>query len=270
MRILLIVLLAGALAAGCGRNSSAPRSGAPPASTVASSSSSAARSAQASSTQHAPREAAASHILIMYKNSLDHLPGITRTREEARELAYKVAAVARQPGADFEALARQYSDDPTAQQSGGYIGIFREGSLALAFEQQVFALQVGEVSNIVETDYGFHIIKRMPVQRVHAHHILIAWRGAERASAAVTRTRPQAAALAEEVRVQAARPGADLCKLARQFSDDTQNSADCGDLGIVEPGQLPPEADAEIFHLHAGQVSPVVETPYGLHIFWRE
>jgi len=218
----------------------------------------------------APREAAASHILIMYKDSLGHLPGITRTRDEARERAYTVAAIARQPGSDFEALARKYSDDPLAQTSGGYIGIFREGALTLPFEKQVFALQVGEVSNVVETDYGFHIIKRMPVQRVHAHHILIAWRGAERASAAVTRTRPQAVALAEEVRLQAARPGADLCKLARQFSDDAQNSANCGDLGIVEPGRLPPQVDAELFHIHRGQVSPVVETPFGLHIFWRE
>jgi hypothetical protein len=251
-RLVTIVLLAGAvIAAGCGRKSAAPN---PPA---------------AAKPGSPPREAAASHILIMYRDSLGHLPGITRTREEARELAYNVAAIARQPGADFEALARKYSDDPAAQQSGGYIGIFREGSLALPFEQQVFALQVGEVGNIVETDYGFHIIKRMPVQRAHAHHILIAWRGAERASAAVTRTRPQAVALAAEVRLQAERPGADLCKLARQFSDDAENSANCGDLGIVEPGLLPPQADAEIFHLKPGQISPIVETPFGLHLFGR-
>ncbi len=248
--------------AGCGRRDAArtPAGAASPA------------TGKAGRTREAPpiREAAAAHILITYKDSADRPPGVTRTREEAKELAYRVAALARQPGADFEALARKYSDDPQAQKSGGYIGIFREGTLTLPFEQQVFALQVGEVSNVVETDYGFHIIMRLPVRRVHAHHILISWRGAERASAAVTRTKPQAIALADEVRIQAARPGADLCKLARQFSDDAQNSANCGDLGIVEPGRLPPQVDAELFHLHDGQVSPVVETTFGLHIFWRE
>lgn len=216
------------------------------------------------------REAAISHILVMHRGTPDCPPGIERSREEAEERAHRIALLAQERGADFAELARRYSDDPLAQVNGGYLGIFPRSRLSPEFQVAVFAAPVGGVTQVLETEHGFHIVKREPVRRVHAHHVLIAWSGARRATTSVTRTQAQARALAEEVRLKAAQAGADLCELARQFSDDFQNGAACGDLGWIEPGMLPATVDAVLFRLAAGQVSDVLETEYGYHIFWRE
>jgi len=216
------------------------------------------------------REAAISHILVMHRGTPECPPGIERSREEAEERAHRIALLAQERGADFAELARRYSDDPLAQVNGGYLGIFPKSRLTPEFQVAVFAAPVGGVTQVLETEHGFHVVKREPVRRVHAHHILIAWSGAQRATTAVTRTQAQARALVEEVRLKAAQPGADLCELARQFSDDFQNGAACGDLGWIEPGTLPATIDAVLFRLAAGQVSDVLETAYGYHVFWRE
>ncbi len=215
-------------------------------------------------------EAAASHILVWYRGCTGAPDTVTRTRVEAEERARRIAVLAREPGADFAALARRYSDDPAAGRTGGYLGIVGHRELTLPFEVVLFRLREGMVSQVVETDYGWHVIKREPVLRARAHHILVAWQGATSATEAVTRTKEQARSLAEEVRLRAAAPGADLCALARRFSDDAGNSADCGDLGVVVPGWLPRDFEEELFRLRPGRISPVVETAFGFHVVWRD
>jgi parvulin-like peptidyl-prolyl isomerase len=214
-------------------------------------------------------EASAAHILIMYEGSMGAPPEITRSREEAQERAYRVSFLAHDRGADFAELAREYSDDKTSAANGGYLGIFHRGDMVLPFDVAVFGLQIDQTSGVVETDFGFHIIKRLPVRRLLAAHILIAWKGASEASSAVTRTKDQARLLAEDVRCQAAAPGADLCLLARRFSDDPNNRTQCGELGVVEPGYLPRNLEEVLFRLRPGEVSSVVETPFGFHIIWQ-
>jgi hypothetical protein len=105
----------------------------------------------------APDEISASHILIAYKGA--ERSTATRTKEEAKALADEVLQKARAAGADFAALARQYSDGPTASK-GGDLGSFKKGVMDPAFEAAAFKLKVGEVSDVVETPFGFHIIKR--------------------------------------------------------------------------------------------------------------
>ncbi len=82
----------------------------------------------------------ASHILV-------------ETREEAEEIAAQL-----KEGADFADLAKEHSKDPSAAQ-GGDLGFFGKGRMVAPFEEAAFALEVGETSNIVETEFGFHIIK---------------------------------------------------------------------------------------------------------------
>jgi len=106
-----------------------------------------------------PKEVAASHILISWKGAERAGPKITRTKEEARKRAEEVLAKARTKDADFAALAREYSDGPSAKK-GGDLGTFGKGKMAEAFEKAAFKLKVGEISDIVETGFGFHIIKR--------------------------------------------------------------------------------------------------------------
>jgi parvulin-like peptidyl-prolyl isomerase len=64
-----------------------------------------------------------------------------------------------QSGADFAALATEFSDDYATKQSGGDTGFFRRGQMAAAFEEAAFALQPGEISGPVETAFGVHIIR---------------------------------------------------------------------------------------------------------------
>jgi peptidyl-prolyl cis-trans isomerase SurA len=194
---------------------------------------------------------------------------VSRSRKEASNLARHIAVLTRQRGADFAELAREYSEDPVAQESGGYLGIFRVGEMVLPFEVAVKNMRIGQTGVVTETEYGFHIIKRHPIKRVHAHHILIAWRDAANVSSGVRRTQEQARRLAEEVRAMAVAKDADLCQLALRFSDDPNNSSTCGDIGLVEPGLVEAAFETALFRLRPGQVSEVVESDYGYHIIWR-
>jgi parvulin-like peptidyl-prolyl isomerase len=86
-------------------------------------------------------------------------PTITRSKEEAQKLANKIQAQAKS-GADFGALAEKYSDDPSAKTGKGNLGKFARGTMVKPFADAAFGLKPGEISNVVETPFGFHVIKR--------------------------------------------------------------------------------------------------------------
>ncbi|HEY8378119.1 MAG TPA: peptidylprolyl isomerase, partial [Nannocystis sp.] len=100
------------------------------------------------------------HILVRYKGAKNADAKIKRSKADAQKLAGEILAAARKPGADFEALAKKRSEDGSAAR-GGDLGSVGRGMFAPAFEAAAFALQPGEISEIVETDFGFHIIQRV-------------------------------------------------------------------------------------------------------------
>lgn len=100
----------------------------------------------------------ASHVLVAYKGSQRAKPSVTRTKAEARKRAEEVLQKARK-SEDFAALARQYSDDSSSNK-GGDLGSFGKNSMVKPFADAAFALKVGEVSDIVESEFGFHVIRR--------------------------------------------------------------------------------------------------------------
>jgi parvulin-like peptidyl-prolyl isomerase len=105
-----------------------------------------------------PGHIRASHILISYAGA--PRTEAVRTKEEAANLADEILEKLR-AGEDFEDLARRYSDCPTARsEKCGDLGFFAKGKMVKPFEDAAFALKVGEVSDVVETDFGYHIIKR--------------------------------------------------------------------------------------------------------------
>lgn len=97
---------------------------------------------------------------IKARHVLLRLPGdaTPAQRDSVTKLAQSIRDRAR-GGADFAALARQYSQEPGAQQSGGDLGYFGKGQMVAPFEAAAFAMKVGEVSDVVETPFGLHIIK---------------------------------------------------------------------------------------------------------------
>jgi parvulin-like peptidyl-prolyl isomerase len=106
-----------------------------------------------------PNEIGAKHILIMHKGSKSKPESVTRTYEEARKLAQDVLVKIR-GGASFDEMVVKYTDEPGGAQRGGDLGIFERTVMVKAFTDVAFALKVGEVSEVVETQFGFHIIKR--------------------------------------------------------------------------------------------------------------
>lgn len=107
----------------------------------------------------APKEVGARHVLVQYVGAERAPASVVRTREQAEALAQKVLARARR-GESFTRLATEYSDEPGAAGRGGALGKFGRGKMAPAFEEAAFRLAVGEVSNVVETPFGFHVIVR--------------------------------------------------------------------------------------------------------------
>lgn len=101
----------------------------------------------------------ASHVLIQYKGSLRAGPNITRSKDEAKKLAAEVLAKAKK-GQDFAELAKQYSDEPGAKERAGNLGKFTKPQMVKPFADAAFALKPGDISDLVETDFGFHVIKR--------------------------------------------------------------------------------------------------------------
>ena len=94
----------------------------------------------------------ASHILIEADQAASETERAA-ARAKIEEVARRVSA-----GGDFAELAREYSEGPSGP-NGGDLGSFQRGKMVPAFEEAAFALEPGEVSDIVETQFGFHIIK---------------------------------------------------------------------------------------------------------------
>jgi hypothetical protein len=101
----------------------------------------------------------ASHILFAYQGSPGVPPEVTRSKEQARQQAESVLQQIRK-GANFADLARRLSDDPSSKNAGGSLGSFARTDMNTPFATAAFALKPGELSGVVESQFGFHIIKR--------------------------------------------------------------------------------------------------------------
>ena len=102
----------------------------------------------------------AKHLLVMYQGSRRATAGITRSKDEARARAAEAMKKARKKGARFEDLVNAYSDEPGAASRGGDLGKFPSTAMVPEFQIALERLKVGEISEVVETAFGFHVILR--------------------------------------------------------------------------------------------------------------
>ena len=106
-----------------------------------------------------PEERRASHILILADK--DAKSEVVKAAES--KAADILAQVKQKPG-DFAKLAKQYSQDPGSAGAGGDVGVVARGAMVKPFEDAVFAMKEGQISELVRTDYGFHIIRLASVK----------------------------------------------------------------------------------------------------------
>jgi peptidyl-prolyl cis-trans isomerase SurA len=160
-------------------------------------------------------------------------------------------------GADFADLARRHSQDPGSSSQGGDLGLVRRGLFVREFESAVFALREGQLSDIVETQFGFHLIQLQERRgdAVRARHILLRVQtsGSEEDSARAFLGRLRARALAGEL----------FADLAREYSEDKDTKALGGNLGSFELDQLEGDLKAAIQPLREGNITEPVALTRG-------
>jgi peptidyl-prolyl cis-trans isomerase SurA len=166
--------------------------------------------------------------------------------DSAREAALAEASRIRQlavDGADFAELAGEYSQDPGTKENGGDLGWFRRGSgFVQAFEDAAFSLAVNQISQPVETQYGFHLIKvnRRQSGEVRASHILIP---VSAGSDDVQRAREKA--LEVKGRLEAGEPFADLRAEYGDVEQPDTLTVPLNQLRELPPGYAEPLAQAD-------------------------
>jgi peptidyl-prolyl cis-trans isomerase SurA len=214
-----------------------------------------------------------------YKTYKDSLP---RVQEEV-ELAHiflrprpggpaKAASLARikalrdslVAGADFADLARRYSADPGSAPQGGDLGLVRRGQFVKEFESAVFGLTEKQLSEVVETDFGYHLIQLLERRgdAVRARHILLRIdRSADADSVAIARLDSMRTALLA---------GANFAEMAKRFSENKETNLIGGVLGTFEVEQLDKSLYAAVSGLQAGEISRPARleqgSSYGYHI----
>lgn len=224
-------------------------------------------------TPEKPQYYAGAHILVAYKGARRASPNITRTKEQAKKLAQELAEKARADKSKFAELAKKHSDGPSASQ-GGDLGTWRKGRMVAEFDQAIGKLEVGGISDPVETAFGFHVMVRkevLPEVELSAAHILIQFKGAGFVPPSVTRSEADAKKLAEKLAAQLKKNPDAFAELAKKNSDDKRSATRAGSLGTWSSlaSRMPPFFTNAVRELKVGEISAPVKTPFGYHIFRR-
>ena len=197
----------------------------------------------------------ASHILLESDGSDE---AAVRARAEA--LLKRVKG-----GADFAALARAHSDDEQSKAQGGDLDYFGRGRMVKEFEEVAFSLPVGQVSDVVKSSFGFHIIK-VTDKKPETRQSLDQVRPRITEQLANERAQTQASALAEQIATEA-RTGADLERVAQARGLAVAESGFfTRDEPIAALGPAP-EVTSRAFELEPGQLAGPVRVSRGLVVF---
>ncbi|MCP4676002.1 MAG: hypothetical protein GY854_10950 [Deltaproteobacteria bacterium] len=208
----------------------------------------------------------ASHIWIMHNGSTRKPPEIKRTKEEALARANE-ALEKLKAGADFVEMVKEYSDDPK-KENGGNLGVFPSRMMAPVFSKATMALEIGQISEPVETQFGYHIIKRQKVEEILTKHILVMHNESKKKPPAIKRTKEEAKKLIDEIAEKLKKPDADFGALAKEFSDCPSKKRG-GQLPKFAKGKMAPKFEVAALALKENEISGVVETIFGYHIIQR-
>ncbi len=169
-------------------------------------------------------------------------------------------------GADFASMAKKYSEDPGSATEGGDLGFVKRGVFYPEFESAAFQLKKGEISKVIESPVGFHIIQMLERrgESIHTRHILIKPKSDNDADL-------QAIEKLTEIRDSIVKKVNTFEYYALKYSDDKQTAKFGGLLGTFEKGQLEKSLLKQISNLEEGQISypkrlDIGNGNYGFHI----
>ena len=204
-----------------------------------------------------------------YKDSLPQVPEQVELRQivlypkvtdqyktESRQKAEAILDSVRR-GADFAALAKKFSEDAGSAKNGGDLGLVRRGIFVKEFEEAAYALEPGQISGIVETQFGFHIIKLLEKkgEAIRPQHILVR----------VAKTGASDSLVINALRSIRERltAGEKFEELAEKYSEDVDTKSFGGSIGIVEVPRLSEEMHLATQSLKDGELSETVKLKIG-------
>ncbi len=198
-----------------------------------------------------PERVILSHILLEVKPSAE----AERAARERIENIYDLLKA----GADFDSVARQYSEDPSAG-NAGRLGFTERNDLVPEYEEVAYQLEPGEISGIVESRYGLHIIKLLERQgeRISTQHILIKLTPTQQDW---DKVRTLAAQLKERIE-----SGDDFAEIAGKYSADGETAANGGLLEPIATRDLPVEFRDAVDTISEGETAAPFESDYGVHL----
>jgi len=164
-------------------------------------------------------------------------------------------------GEDFSELASLYSDDTNSALNGGELGFMKRGTLVPEFEEAAYSLSPGEISEIVRTEFGYHIIKLIERRgdRINVKHILIMPKTGKYDEDKVV-------ILLKDLRARII-SGESFEDVAGEYSDDPEVAVNNGNLGWYDLSSLSIPQFAEVLDtLIVGNISKPIKTEYGYHI----
>jgi peptidyl-prolyl cis-trans isomerase SurA len=167
-------------------------------------------------------------------------------------------------GEDFAGLAAEASDGQQALE-GGDLGWRSESELPTIFAPQLLAMRPGDVSELIRSPSGFHIVRltdlrdesKVVITQTEARHVLI------RTNEVITPEEARIRLTQLKVRIE---NGEDFSELARANSDDTGSATRGGSLGWLSPGDTVPAFERSMDGLSEGEISDPFETQFGWHI----
>lgn len=205
----------------------------------------------------------ASHILLRFPPNANTDDSIA-----VLKMALKLKEEIEQ-GVSINELAKDYSEDPSAQSNEGDLGYFSSLQMVQPFEDAAFMLQPGEVSDPVLTNFGYHIIqvtdRRPNPGQVKVSHILV--RVDEEDPTSEDRARRKISDVYAEIQ----KPSTLWSDIVKNYSEDPATSQKGGELPWFSVGNMIPEFELAAFSLsEIGEVSPPIKTRYGYHILRLE
>ena len=184
------------------------------------------------------------------------------------KLVRSFAKIAQSNEDKFQGFAASLSDDPSAAENRGDLNYFSALDMVYPFETAAYNTKIGEISPIVRTRFGYHILKvydrRISRGEMTAAHIM-----AKFSKDASEQDKANAKTKIDEIYVKL-KAGQSFEELARQFSDDKQSSEKGGQLQSFKSGRWPkPFEDAAFGLAKNGDFSAPIQSPYGWHIIKR-